>query len=540
MGLLDALSSDDAKLGIALLSASGYSPTPMSFGQRLGGALGQFNADRQSSADRALKTKLLQSQIDENASQNLLRQGQLERQKRQDEYYLGGSVAPMTAPGAPGGPGSAAPGSVLKSAIGAPADAPPPGRGKFAEWSQQYGIPVDVLVSDYFSNGGKKIAEMLFERSKPDWQTSDGYTVNRNAPGFSGGFQPGITTSANGTSTLRLPDPSAPGGVRIQAPQGALGTAGAYADQDARIRASNTPGRPTILPGGRMGGQSQYDEIRGGPATAAPTGSPTSFTGLPPAQAGVTGNFGGDQSRIIAAIADIKDPQERSNALAAFEQQMKAAPASQVAGGGLEFSPDEKTAQAAAQARAVDASKADVVRDSAKQTDVKTATKFLNIVGQIEDVFKQGPTNSGIGAAYDATAAVFGATPKGAEAAQRLKGLGGWLVANVPRMEGPQSNFDVANYQVMAGDVANEKLPLSRRMAALDSIKTMMQGVAGIQPTAPSNDGAAPKSFKEFGYSSQADVIKDAQNTILRNPKAKPEVMRRLKEMGISLNEGAW
>lgn len=186
----------------------------------------------------------------------------------------------------------------------------------------------------------------------------------------------------------------------------------------------------------------------------------------------------------------------------------------------------------------MDTSKADVVRDSAKQTDLKTANKFLNIVGQVEDVFKQGPTNSGIGAAYDATAAVFGATPKGAEAAQRLKGLGGWLVANVPRMEGPQSNFDVANYQVMAGDVANEKLPLERRKAALESIKTMMQGVAGVQPPAAPDGGG--KSFKDFGYSSQADVIKDAQNTILRNPRAKPEVMRRLKEMGISLNEGAW
>jgi hypothetical protein len=106
MGLLDALGSDDAKLGIALLSASGYSPTPMSFGQRLGGAMGQFNAERTAAQDRALRQKLLQSQLDENASQNALRQSQITRANALADApnqlfgWGGGGAAPSGAAGA--------------------------------------------------------------------------------------------------------------------------------------------------------------------------------------------------------------------------------------------------------------------------------------------------------------------------------------------------------------------------------------------------------------------------------------------------------
>ena len=77
----------------------------------------------------------------------------------------------------------------------------------------------------------------------------------------------------------------------------------------------------------------------------------------------------------------------------------------------------------------------------------------------------------------DRGAAFFGANPSGAVVANQLRAVGGWLVSNVPRMEGPQSNFDVGNYQTMAADVGNETLPVERRIAALNSIKKMMQDI---------------------------------------------------------------
>ena len=343
MGLLDALSSDDAKLGIALLSASGYSPTPMSFGQRLGGALGQFNADRQSSADRALKTKLLQSQIDENASQNMLRQGQLERQKRQDAYYMGGDAGGGTM--APPAATSAVPGSVLKSATGIPADAPPPGRGKFAEWSQQYGIPVDALVSDYFSNGGKGIADMLMKRGTPDMQVSNGYAYDKNR--VQPGYLPQLNMSQDGKASMVQIGPD--GLPVVSAPRGALPTFQAYQGAANRSAADYQPETVVDTTPGPTYGQKVLrprSQVLQPQTTAAPSNAmiDSAFGSLPAPESGVTGNFTGSYEQARRAVADIKNPQERSNALAALDKQFGA---SQAPGNVAELSPEQQNQIAA-------------------------------------------------------------------------------------------------------------------------------------------------------------------------------------------------
>lgn len=59
MGLLDALNSDDARLGLGLLAAGGYSPTPMSFGQRVQSAFQGQDAYKQNQQ----KSKLLDMQM---------------------------------------------------------------------------------------------------------------------------------------------------------------------------------------------------------------------------------------------------------------------------------------------------------------------------------------------------------------------------------------------------------------------------------------------------------------------------------------------
>lgn len=47
-------------------------------------------------------------------------------------------------------------------------------------------------------------------------------------------------------------------------------------------------------------------------------------------------------------------------------------------------------------------------------------------------------------------------------------------------------------------------------------------------------DAIAPGAWKTYGYKNKPDAVKDAKNTILRNPGAKAEVIRRLEEMGIT------
>lgn len=257
-GLLDFLQTPDAQMGIGLLAAGGPSTTPMNVGQRVQMAMQGMSAQNQN----ALKTKLLESQIAENNSQNAVRQAQIERQARQDAYYLGTpGAAPTASAGAVSG-GGAAPGAALKAAVGKTPDAPDPPQGKFAEWSQKYNIPVDALVADYYSNGGKGIAEMIYKRGTPDMQVTNGFAYDKNRVGP--GYLPSLNIASNGQATQVQIGPD--GQPVVMAPRGAVDTFGAYQGVQDRSRAANTPGRPTILPGGRMGGQSQLDEIGGGPA----------------------------------------------------------------------------------------------------------------------------------------------------------------------------------------------------------------------------------------------------------------------------------
>ena len=227
-----------------------------------------------------------------------------------------------------------------------------------------------------------------------------------------------------------------------------------------------------------------------------------------------TGDMGGTLAQYKADIADIDkalqtpglSKQDRqllqgqrdmrvSQISRYFGDQQAAAKPDQTSGAGnvVELSPQQQAANEAARVTAVDTAKSNVGRNDAAMKDVKTASKFLSIANHAESLLKQGPTASGIGSLLDSGAAFFGQTTKGAELAQQLKGIGGWMVSNVPRMEGPQSNFDVANYQVMAGDVANDSLPIARRLSALQGIKTMMEDQIKLAGTSMQGGQQAPQ-----------------------------------------------
>jgi len=81
------------------------------------------------------------------------------------------------------------------------------------------------------------------------------------------------------------------------------------------------------------------------------------------------------------------------------------------------------------------------------------------------------PTASGFGNAWDSFSSFFGNAPEGAAEAAQLKVIGGMLVSKMPRMEGPQSDFDVKNYREMAGQVGDPTLPISVRLKALETVE---------------------------------------------------------------------
>lgn len=63
MGLLDALNSDEGMQALGLLAAAGPSATPMSFGQRLFGAMQQDQARRTEAEDRKMRQQMQQMQM---------------------------------------------------------------------------------------------------------------------------------------------------------------------------------------------------------------------------------------------------------------------------------------------------------------------------------------------------------------------------------------------------------------------------------------------------------------------------------------------
>lgn len=104
---------------------------------------------------------------------------------------------------------------------------------------------------------------------------------------------------------------------------------------------------------------------------------------------------------------------------------------------------------------------------------VRKSDQMLQVAQDAEKLLKQGPTGSGIGAAIDKAGRLVGASSKSNELASQLETMSGWLVANVPRMEGPQSNFDLQNYQTMSGMIGDRTRPVSERLKALQTVKNL-------------------------------------------------------------------
>lgn len=115
--------------------------------------------------------------------------------------------------------------------------------------------------------------------------------------------------------------------------------------------------------------------------------------------------------------------------------------------------------------------------------DAKGAEKR---VAQLSEGIKQAKdlipkaTGSMAGAARDAMGRAVGVSTEASKAAARLDTLAGWMVSNVPRMEGPQSNIDVENYKTMAARVGDRTATQEERLAALDELEILQNKYSGM------------------------------------------------------------
>ncbi|MHC9085338.1 hypothetical protein ACYX7E_09900 [Luteimonas sp. RIT-PG2_3] len=193
----------------------------------------------------------------------------------------------------------------------------------------------------------------------------------------------------------------------------------------------------------------------------------TSRQVLPPA---LDYGRGGAQSPFVG-----RSPEEQAalTEAARLQAQLQYAPQQQAieTQGAIDRARQEAAVKAAADTAALDATR---TRDSAGTLDLlKEAEALLG-----------GATGSGAGAARDRAAGFFGVSTPGAQNTAALRTIAGQLTSKMPRMQGPQSDKDVQLYKEMAGDLANDVLPVGTRLAALRTIRTLNQKYAGHQETA--------------------------------------------------------
>ena len=122
--------------------------------------------------------------------------------------------------------------------------------------------------------------------------------------------------------------------------------------------------------------------------------------------------------------------------------------------------------------------RAGAIGDAIGKAEGASEKKYIQapqIETYLQEAEKLLPAATSGGAATFArdAAGFFGSATSGSGNDAQLDVIGAALTAGVPRMEGPQSNYDVALYQKAAGDLANSSKPRETRLKAIETIRNL-------------------------------------------------------------------
>lgn len=127
----------------------------------------------------------------------------------------------------------------------------------------------------------------------------------------------------------------------------------------------------------------------------------------------------------------------------------------------------------------------------------KQAEGTLDLIQRAEQILPAA-TSGTVGKMISGAANMAGISTDKTKADKQLKVISAGLVANVPRMEGPQSNYDVELYRQAAGDIGNADIPREDRLAALQTIKDIQQKYASGADTAMPSGGGAVIDYNDL------------------------------------------
>jgi hypothetical protein len=147
---------------------------------------------------------------------------------------------------------------------------------------------------------------------------------------------------------------------------------------------------------------------------------------------------------------------------------------------------------------------------------VNDAKDVLNILKQAAPLVNQS-TGSGVGSLIDDSAAFFGNSTKGAQAAAQLKALEGTLVSKMPKMSGPQSDKDVLLYKQMAGQIGDPRIPQAQKQAAMNTINELNSRYAGVPLTELDYGNKTPgTAIQQLGGLPNGGYPDDINNLLLK------------------------
>jgi hypothetical protein len=446
------------------------------FANMIGGNLPQGLLSRsQIMADRPtndLKRLLLKSQVEENQAQSDERKQKTkmarDAQERQDRFLFGDSSG-------------AAPGAFAPSAGGVGSTGQAPAQGGLLAQARALGIPESAIQADILFNGGKKVAEFIEKRGTPSMKVSNGYAYdeNRIAPGF----LPQVNIARDGQASMVQIGPD--GLPVVSAPQGAYQTYAGYKSIEESNKANFDP--VTVTPQG----QNPQMTTRG-----AIVRNPQVQGRIDPQVQAIR-----DSERKTILEAEMEKAKVAYNSAIANRDQSAAARAQADMAAlsrelglgsptvGMPLQSEEEKLRANEGAKGDAAIAQDLTKQASQSRDVVTN------INRARELLNRGPTASGVGSLVDKGLAVVGQSTPGADIASALDNVSGWLTSNVPRMEGPQSNFDVENYKIMAGRVGDRTLPVSQRAAALDELERMQKKYERFNgPNTGSTDPSRPNA----------------------------------------------
>jgi len=110
------------------------------------------------------------------------------------------------------------------------------------------------------------------------------------------------------------------------------------------------------------------------------------------------------------------------------------------------------------------------------------ATEVVNLADEAETYLDKA-TGSGLGSIVAGGKRFIGKSDESTQANAALEVIGGKLVSNIPRMEGPQSDKDVQMYRDMAGRIADPSVPADDKRAALTVLRSLAEKYQSASPS---------------------------------------------------------